>query len=224
MSATAGWPWTVAVGLLGLQKNTRPAPFDASIILSMSMRSLPSKPTSLTGVPIFFAVSRGVSKDGQAVTSGRVGEVKARTACSRISPEPGPSSTFSCLAENFCAIAAMSAALGLPGVERIAVRLGELPDDGVEHVLARPERVLVARDADGHGDGGHRHARRVDLPASRPRAAIHSARVVGVRGRLDAEESPTGQRHSCLLDSLWGLTPPPDAKFRTQCYTHSMPL
>ena len=34
-SATAGAPCTVAVGLFGLQKNTRPAPFDASTSLSM---------------------------------------------------------------------------------------------------------------------------------------------------------------------------------------------
>ena len=109
MSATAVLPCTVAVGLFGLQKNTSPAPFDASTILAMSMRSLPSKPTSRTGVPIFLAVSRGFSNDGQAVTSGLVGEVKARTACVRISPEPGPSTMFSFLAPNFCASAAMRA-------------------------------------------------------------------------------------------------------------------
>ena len=109
MSATAVLPCTVAVGLFGLQKNTRPAPFDASTILSMSMRSLPSKPTSRTGVPIFLAVSRGFSNDGQAVTRGLVGEVNARTAWVRISPDPGPSTMFSFLALNFCARAAISA-------------------------------------------------------------------------------------------------------------------
>ena len=109
MSATAVLPWTVAVGLFGLQKNTRPAPFDASTILAMSIRSLPSKPTSRTGVPIFLAMSRGFSNDGQAVTSGLVGEVKARTAWVRISPDPGPRTTFSVLAPNFCASAVISA-------------------------------------------------------------------------------------------------------------------
>ena len=109
MSATAALPCTVAVGLFGLQKNTSPAPLDASTILAMSICSLPSKPTSRTGVPIFLAMSRGFSNDGQAVTSGLVGEVKARTAWVRISPEPGPRTTFSFLAPNFWASAAISA-------------------------------------------------------------------------------------------------------------------
>src|SRR5918993_5116779 len=85
-SATVVLPWTVAVGLLGLQKNTSPAPLEASIIFAASMRSLPSSGTSLIAEPIFLAVSRGASKDGHAVTSGLVGDVKARTALVRISP------------------------------------------------------------------------------------------------------------------------------------------
>ncbi len=108
MSATVVLPCTVAVGLFGLQKNTSPAPFDASIIFATSMRSLLSSGTSFTGVPIFLAVSRGFSNDGQAVTRGLLGEVKARTALVRSSPEPAPSATFSPLATNFVDSAAIS--------------------------------------------------------------------------------------------------------------------
>ena len=49
----------------------------------------------MTAEPIFLAVSRGLSNEGQAVTSGLDADVNARTACVRISPEPGPSRTFS---------------------------------------------------------------------------------------------------------------------------------
>ena len=101
MSATVVLPCAVAVGLLGLQKNTRPAPLDASTSLLMSMRSLSSSATSLTGVPIFLAVSRGASNDGHAVTSGLVAEVNARTALVSSSPDPAPSATFSAFAANF---------------------------------------------------------------------------------------------------------------------------
>src|SRR5688572_17275023 len=89
-SATAGAPCTVAVGLFGLQKNTRPAPLDASTSLSMLIRRLASRSTARTSVPIFLAVSRGFSNVGHAVASGFDGDVNARTAFDRISPEPGP--------------------------------------------------------------------------------------------------------------------------------------
>src|SRR5215207_5218650 len=92
-SATVDALCTVAVGLFGLQKKTRPAPFDASTSLSMSTLRLLSSAIARTGVPIFSAVVRGFSKVGQGVASGFDGEVKARTALVRISPDPAPSVT-----------------------------------------------------------------------------------------------------------------------------------
>jgi hypothetical protein len=98
MSATADLPCTVAVGLLGLQKNTRPAPLEAATSFATSIRSLSSSGTSFTALPIFFAVSRGFSNDGHGVTSGLVAEVNARTAFTSSSPEPAPSAMLSFLA------------------------------------------------------------------------------------------------------------------------------
>ena len=108
-SVTALLPCTVAVGLFGLFRNTRPAPLAAAAIASRSRRSAASTLTSVTGCPSFFANCGQFSNDGAAVTRPRVGDVKARTALFRISCEPAPSTTFSFLAPNFVAMAATRA-------------------------------------------------------------------------------------------------------------------
>ena len=93
----------MAVGLFGLQKNTRPAPLEASTSLSMSIRRFLSRSTARTSVPIFLAVSRGFSNVGQASASGLLGDVNARTALVRISPEPGPRTIWSLATPYFVA-------------------------------------------------------------------------------------------------------------------------
>ena len=147
-SVTVLLPCTVAVGLFGLLKKTSPAPFDAAIIGSRSRRNCESTLISAIGMLRALRDPRQFSNVGAPVTRPRVGDVNARTAFFRISCEPAPRTMFSGLILNFAAIAATSAAFTRRAVERIAARLGELSEDRVEHGLARPERILVAADAD----------------------------------------------------------------------------
>ena len=109
MSATAVLPCTVAVGLFGIAEEHQAGALRRLDHLGEVDVQLAVEADLAHGEPIFLAVSRGFSNDGQAVTSGLVGEVKARTACVRISPEPGPSTMCSFLALNFCARAPIRA-------------------------------------------------------------------------------------------------------------------
>src|SRR5262245_19196508 len=92
--STAAAPCAVPVGLLGLQKYTRPAPTEALAIASRSIISVRSTCTDVTGTPILRAVASEVPYVGAAVTSGFPGEQNARTAASRIGPEPVAMITF----------------------------------------------------------------------------------------------------------------------------------
>jgi len=111
MSATVFAPWTVAVGLFGLLKKTRPAsPFDAAAIIpSTSRRIAESTFTSVSGSLYFFAKPVQFSNVGSAVTSAFCGVTHARIAFFRISCEPAPSTMFSDLTRNRSASAPTSA-------------------------------------------------------------------------------------------------------------------
>src|SRR5581483_11847942 len=106
-SATVFALWTVAVGVFGLLKKTRPAPLlAAAIIGSTSSLRLDSTLTSTSACFSCLATLVQFSKVGDAVTSARDGDVNARTALFRISCEPAPRTTFSGLVLNFAARAA----------------------------------------------------------------------------------------------------------------------
>ena len=83
------------------------------------------------------AVSRGFSNVGQAVASGLVGEVNARTALVRISPEPAPSDDLVVRDAELLRQRLDQHRLALLRVERVAARLGELADDDVDARAAR---------------------------------------------------------------------------------------
>jgi hypothetical protein len=104
--STAAAPCAVPVGLLGLQKNTRPAPLAAAVMPSMSRPYERSTWITLTGTPIRRAVPSQVAKVGAAVTSGLSMVQKARVAPSRIGPEPVPTMTWSRSTPNVWAIVA----------------------------------------------------------------------------------------------------------------------
>ena len=80
-------------------------------------------------------------------TSGLVFEVKTWVAARRISVDPSLTSTLSVLTLKCAAIDSVSS----PDLVRVAARLlaaFEQVAETVEHLLAGPDRVLVAADAD----------------------------------------------------------------------------
>src|SRR5687767_10790866 len=80
---------TVDVGLLGLQRNTRPAPIEARIMPSRSRASdFGSTAMNFTGALMRCAVAAGEPYDGSPVTSDLSPLQYAMTAAVRISPEP----------------------------------------------------------------------------------------------------------------------------------------
>src|SRR5215471_6677428 len=97
MSVTVFAPCTVAVGLLGLLKKTRPvSPADAAaIIASTSSRMAESTLTSTIGRLYRFEKDVQFSNVGSAVTSPFDGVTHARIAFLRISWEPAPRTMFS---------------------------------------------------------------------------------------------------------------------------------
>ena len=105
-SVTAFRLCTVAVGLFGLLKNTRPAPFAAAAIASRSSRKLESTLLSRTGCPSCLARLVGFSKVGSAVVNASAGDVNSITAFRRISCDPAPITTFSGLVPYLVAIVA----------------------------------------------------------------------------------------------------------------------
>ncbi len=103
-SVTTFAPCTVAVGLFGLLKNTRPAPRALATMPSTSSLPAESTLTSVTGSFHLRAKFVQFSNVGAAVTSCRPGDTNARTALRRISCEPAPSTMFSGLTLCFLAI------------------------------------------------------------------------------------------------------------------------
>ena len=127
--------------------------------------------------------------------------VKRCVAVRRICVDPQPRTMFSGLTPSFFAIASMRS----PPARRIAARraaaLAERGAHGLHHGLARPERILVAAQAD------HARRDRFERRFERgPEAVLAAARAnpcPGQRGRRpDADrldESPSRERHACLL-------------------------
>ena len=65
---------TLEVGLLGLHRNTRPAPIEPRISASRSRRKRASTGVNFTGALMLCAVPFGDEYDGSAVTRARSGE------------------------------------------------------------------------------------------------------------------------------------------------------
>ncbi len=87
-AATSGNECAVAVGLFGLQRKTIPAPLAATAIPSRSSFRFGRSGTARTLPPMVWAVRFGLPYEGEPLTSGRLGETKARTEASRMCPEP----------------------------------------------------------------------------------------------------------------------------------------
>src|SRR5918993_6098077 len=101
---------TVDVGLLGLQRNTRPAPTEARIIPSRSRASVFGLTAmNLTGALMRCAVCAGEPYDGSPVTSDLSPLQYAITAAVRISPEPVEMITLFGLAPSIAAHASTKA-------------------------------------------------------------------------------------------------------------------
>ena len=148
-SVTVFAPCTVAVGLFGLLKKTRPAPLRRG---DHRLEVEPERRIDLDLGDRHVRASRVARAVLERRRAGRRAPasamMNARIALFRISCEPAPRTMFSGLTLNFAAIAATSVAVVRRAVERIAARLGELAENRVERRLAGPERILVAADAD----------------------------------------------------------------------------
>ena len=172
-SATAAAPCTVRGRVVRVAEEDQPGALrgldelvdvDAQVLVEIHRAHL---------VPIFFAVSRGLSNVGQAVPSGLVGE---RERAHRVGQDLAGARAERDLIVGDAELAGERLdqhRLLLLRVERIAARFGELADDDVDDVLPGAEGVLVAGNANrGHvlSGGGVRHQPSATA-ASRPRAA-----------------------------------------------------
>src|SRR5438477_11200742 len=107
-ASTFDLPCTVAVGLFGLQKKTRPAPLAAAAVASRSILSWASTLGDSTGWPRNLANVPGASKLGSGETSALVGDVNAYTPARSSSPDPQPKMTFDALTPCAACVAAIA--------------------------------------------------------------------------------------------------------------------
>ncbi len=184
-SVTALLPCTVAVGLFGLFRNTRPAPFAAA---AMRVEVEAQRRVDLDlgdRMPEPLRELRAVleRRRGGDQAAGRRRE-RADGALQNLL-RAGAEHDVLGLGPELRRDGGDERAVGGRAVERIAPGLGELAHDRVERRLARAERVLVAADADGLDAGRQRRSRRwggtspvrpapVPGAPSWPRAAIQS--------------------------------------------------
>ena len=148
-SVTALLPCTVAVGLFGLLRNTRPAPLAAAAI---AVEVEPERRVDLDlghRMPEFLRELRAVleRRCGGHEAAGRRRERADRALEDLL--RAGAEDDVLGLGAELRRDGGDERAVGRRAVERIASGLGELAHDRVERRLARAERILVAADADG---------------------------------------------------------------------------
>src|SRR5690349_2311385 len=108
--STSDCVWIVDDGLLGLQRNTRPAPDEAETSLLRSRNRLASSAIGLTGYLLRSAVWAGEPYDGSAVTSGFSVWQNAITPAISSAPDPVAIITFCGCAPHILAIASWKSA------------------------------------------------------------------------------------------------------------------